>query len=206
MNGETLQQLGEIAGLFARAFKKLKGVCDRLAIDVPSFGSRNSPNTEDEEESSEDMSDDNKIGEDDVLKDDFRDRVNEYVKSRRLIVGQQKQTLERYFEYMLQCRVRMDRYKNSWVYNSKKNLPKTNRRAWKKISPEQVNKIYLTLCDGFENFKDIFQQPEKPDDISKYRWRRRGALDRIKLPAEIWECKTIRNLLLKNHLELEPLR
>ena len=203
MDSETLQSISEIAGLFARGFKKIKGICDKLAAN-----NQEVPQTdESSEEITSQMEEDSKINEVDVLLDDFQERTMDYVKSSKLIVGQRRQTLDRFFQCLLQKRVRQDRFKNTWVFNSNKNFPKTHRKAWKKISEDQINEIYLIISDVFEfTFKQIFQRPEKPSYMSKFRWKRREILQSIELPLNIWACKPFRSILLNNHLELGALR
>ena len=202
------KQLSEICGHFAAGFKKTKKLCDRMIEESCEEGASTTPtkivsiDVEGEYGQNTEKTPTKIVS---ILEDDFEESTTGYLKSSSFVISRGiKLTLTRFFRNVLKENIRSDRFKNTWVHYDT-TLEKTNKKAWKKISDTQLNKIYFNLKIQFDEIKQELGA-SKPDYIEDYTWKKREFLLEYEFPNNIWSCKCLRKYLMNNHAELVSLR
>jgi hypothetical protein len=199
------KQLSEICGHFATGFKKGKKLCDRMIVESCKEGT---PKTETENvvvEGETTQCNPTTPTVRSILEDDFEESSTRYLKSSSFLISRGiPATLNKYFRNVLKENIRSDRFKNTWVHYDT-TLEKTNKKAWKKISDTQLNKIYINLKIQFDEIKQELSA-SKPEYIEDYTWKKREFLLEYEFPQNIWSCKCLRKYLMNNHAELASLR
>ena len=142
------------------------------------------------ETSSDDMRLDN------ILEVDLIQKTDIYFSQVKQRIGQKTQT--KLIEYLLDQCIRQDKSKNTWYYFDT-NLPKQERKAWKRMTEKQ-------LLNFYRDYQTFFTG-EKPDNIHKVSWERRNEfiLD-IHLPDKLYSCKPFVKVIRETHFQLPKLR
>lgn len=199
------KQLSEICGHFAAGFKKTKKLCDRMIEESCDRSTNNLGSENEGDETVEGASGNDNPTTHSILEDDFEESSTGYLKSSSFVISRGiKITLNRFFRNVLKENIRSDRFKNTWVHYDT-TLSNTNKKAWKKISEKQLNKIYDHLKTQFDEIKQELSA-SKPEYMKDYTWQKREFMLEYEFPNNIWSCKCLRKYLMNNHAELVSLR
>jgi ribosome-associated toxin RatA of RatAB toxin-antitoxin module len=189
-----LETLAEGLGEIARGCKKLKQCVLEYKKNPQKLPILNQSESENE---AEETDEEEKLQS--ILDVDFDALASQYFNSNFLLIGgNKKQTVILFMDYCLDKRVRQDKFKNTWIYNS--NGVRKNRKSWSKISRHEVEDLYKKLRSGWESLQSIVESTDvKPEHIHKNKWARRNLLLEIRLPKNVWSCKPFRKVTMNLH-------
>ena len=191
MDPEIFQELATVFGNFATGFKKLKSICTRLANNEvkPQVTAERSLRVEPRE-----------LNIENALFD-----IEELKNSKRISLGSIDPLFQSVLKLLVRRRIRMDRFKNSWIYSGEYELE--NKKSWKKVSNRTIQNIYNKLSQTLDDLREWFKTTKiRPPHLIECRWKKRTLCYQEEIPSNFRECDVFMSYCRENHTHFPSLR
>ena len=193
---DLLDQLIGGLGDIIRGCKKLKKCAEALKTN---FQPTSSEDTE-SSDSTVNQPRQAQTSEKTICEEDLQAKTEIYFQNKPF-VG--RASFKRFLETTCEDNVRQDKQKNTWVYNCK--FPKSERKAWRKISQNQAEDLYKNIKEAWELLQEKFRG-DRPKHIKESKWSRRSNITEFTMQPTLWSNTVVRAYFNDVHHKYGPLR